>query len=442
MPTQTDWLKEYGFPSELIEVIETTLRHNQWRRLETINLIASENAMSKLAELLYMNDMMHRYAEGKPKKRYYQGTRYVDEIELKVMELMGSLLGNAYVDPRPISGTIANATVFRVLGKCGSKAVIAPVQAGAHVSHTKFGTLGGLCIEHIELPFDSERLNVDVDKAVKVIEEIKPAFAVLGGSVYLFPHPVKEIAEAIHSVGGKLVYDAAHVLGLIVGKKWRNPLDHGADVLTASTHKTFPGPQGGIIATRDEKLFKSIGKTVFPVFVSNHHLHRLPALAVTALEMKYYGEAYANQVVRNAKVLAESLAAEGFTVLGENMGYTMSHQVVVDVRKLGGGAKSAQLLEQANIIVNKNLLPYDPPDAIKDPSGLRLGVQEMTRYGMKEDNMRDIARFMRRVLIDKEDPMRIAEEVKNYRKEYLEVKYSFTIPEEHLEKFLRIFLLV
>ncbi len=442
MPTQTDWLKEYGFPSELIEVIETTLRHNQWRRLETINLIASENAMSKLAELLYMNDMMHRYAEGKPKKRYYQGTRYVDEIELKVMELMGSLLGNAYVDPRPISGTIANATVFRVLGKCGSKAVIAPVQAGAHVSHTKFGTLGGLCIEHIELPFDSERLNVDVDKAVKVIEEIKPAFAVLGGSVYLFPHPVKEIAEAIHSVGGKLVYDAAHVLGLIVGKKWRNPLDHGADVLTASTHKTFPGPQGGIIATRDEKLFKSIGKTVFPVFVSNHHLHRLPALAVTALEMKYYGEAYAEQVVRNAKVLAESLAAEGFTVLGENMGYTMSHQVVVDVRKLGGGAKSAQLLEQANIIVNKNLLPYDPPDAIKDPSGLRLGVQEMTRYGMKEDNMRDIARFMRRVLIDKEDPMRIAEEVKNYRKEYLEVKYSFTIPEEHLEKFLRIFLLV
>ncbi len=414
-------------PLELKEILDYTMRHNIWRKKETINLIASENTMSPLALSAYVSDMMHRYAEGKPFKRYYQGTRYVDEVEVRVSRIMGELLEDALVDPRPISGTTANASVFRVLGKCGSKAVIAPVQAGAHVSHTKFGTLGALCIEHIEMPYDAENLNVDADKAVKLIEEIKPSFAVLGGSVYLFPHPVKEIADAIHSVGGKLVYDAAHVLGLIVGKRWRNPLDHGADVMTASTHKTFPGPQGGIVATRDEKLYKSIGKAIFPYFVSNHHLHRLPALAVTAIEMKYFGEAYADQVVRNAKALAEALAAEGFKVLGEHLGYTRSHQVVLDVRPQGGGAKAAQLLEEANIIVNKNLLPYDPPDAIKDPSGLRLGVQEMTRYGMKEDNMKDIARFMKRVLVDKEDPKRVAREVTEYRKEYTEVKYCFDI---------------
>ncbi|BEP17636.1 serine hydroxymethyltransferase [Pyrofollis japonicus] len=422
------WDKAFSLiPPEAREVLELTQRHNIWRKKETINLIASENAMSPLALAAYISDMMHRYAEGKPFKRYYQGTKYVDEVETRVMKLMGDILGGAFVDPRPVSGTIANASVFRVLGECGSKAVIAPVQAGAHVSHTKFGTLGALCIEHIEMPYDAENLNVDVDKAVKLIESVKPSFAVLGGSVYLFPHPVKEIAEAIHSVGGKLVYDAAHVLGLIVGKRWRNPLDHGADVLTASTHKTFPGPQGGIIATRDEQLYKRISRAVFPYFVSNHHLHRLPALAITAIEMKYFGEAYADQVVRNARALAEALAAEGFKVLGEHLGYTRSHQVVLDVRAQGGGAKAAVLLEQANIIVNKNLLPYDPPDAIKDPSGLRLGVQEMTRYGMKEDNMKDIARFMKRVLIDKEDPAKIAKEVTEYRKEFLEVKYCFDI---------------
>lgn len=414
-------------PSELAEVLRYTMTHNRWRRYETINLIASENAMSPLAEAAYLSDMMHRYAEGKPFKRYYQGTRYVDEIEVRAANLMGELLGGAHVDPRPISGTIANAAVFRTLVPCGGKAVIAPVQAGAHVSHTKFGTLGALCIEHIEMPYDAQNMNVDVDKAVKLIESVKPSLVVLGGSVYLFPHPVKELAEVAHSVGARLHYDAAHVLGLIVGKRWRNPLDHGADIVTSSTHKTFPGPQGGIIASRDEELMKKVAVAVFPYFVSNHHLHRLPALAVTAIEMKYFGEAYADQVVRNARALAEALAAEGFKVLGEHLGYTRSHQVVLDVRPQGGGAKAAVLLEQANIIVNKNLLPYDPPDAIKDPSGLRLGVQEMTRFGMKESDMSVIAEFMKQVLIEKRDPREVARKVTEYRKDFVEVKYTFDV---------------
>jgi glycine hydroxymethyltransferase len=414
-------------PQELVPVLELVLRHNRWRLYETINLIASENVMSPLAWMAYLNDMMHRYAEGKPFKRYYQGTRFVDEVEVLANKIMGELLGGALVDVRPISGTIANAAAFRALAGCGAKAVIAPVQAGAHVSHTKFGTLGALCIDHIELPYDEENMNVDVDRAVKVIEEVKPAFVVLGGSVYLFPHPVRELAEAAHSVGAKLVYDAAHVLGLIIGRRWRNPLDHGADVVTASTHKTFPGPQGGLVATRNEALYKALGRAIFPLFVSNHHLHRLPALVVTALEMKYYGEAYADQIVRNAKKLAEALAAEGFNVLAEHLGYTRSHQVLIDVRKNGGGAKVAELLEKANIIVNKNLLPYDPPDAIKNPSGIRIGVQEVTRFGMKEPEMEEIAKFMREVVIDGKDPRHVARKVTEFRREYMRIHYTFDI---------------
>ncbi len=409
--------------SYLKKIIELTFSQNVWRIAKSINLIASENVMGPLALKVYVSDFMFRYAEGKPFKRYYQGTKLIDELEVLADSLIGKLLDTNLVDLRPVSGTIANASVFRVLAQPGDLAVIAPVQAGAHVSHTKFGTLGALSIKQVEMPYDEENMNVDIDKAVKLIEEVKPKFAVLGGSVYIFPHPVKEIADAVHSVGGYLHYDAAHVLGLIMGKRWHNPLKLGADVLTASTHKTFPGPQGGVIASVNEKLFKSISKTIFPWFVSNHHLHRIPATAITALEMIKFGEKYAEQIVKNAKKLAESLASLGFKVLGEKFGYTKSHQVLVDVRGQGGGAKAAKLLEDANIIVNKNLLPYDTPDKVKDPSGLRLGVQEVTRFGMKEDDMEEIANFMKIILMDKRDPSEVARKVSEFRQKFRTVHY-------------------
>jgi glycine hydroxymethyltransferase len=413
-------------PNELSRIINLTIEHNTWRR-SSLNLIPSENVMSPLAEAVYMCDMMHRYAEGRPRRRLYQGLIYVDEVEELVMDLMSRLFGAKYVEPRPISGTIANAATFRVLAAPGSKAVVAPVQAGAHVSHTKFGTLGALGIEHIEMPFDMENLNIDVDKARKVIEEVKPAFVVMGGSLYLFPHPIKEISEAAHSVNAVVVYDAAHVLGLIAGKRWRDPFAAGADIVTASTHKTFPGPQGGVILTNNESLYKSIARTIFPWFVSNHHLHRLPATAVTTIEMIHFGESYADQIVRNAKAFAEALAAEGFKVLGEHLGYTRSHQVVIDVKAHSGGAKAATLLEKANIIVNKNLLPYDPPEAVRDPSGLRTGVQEMTRYGMKEGDFREIARFFRMILIDGRDPEDVRKKVIDFRTNFTSIQYTFDI---------------
>ncbi|MCC6062419.1 MAG: serine hydroxymethyltransferase [Desulfurococcales archaeon] len=425
-------------PNELMKIVEITGRHNKWRTTETLNLIPSENVMSPLAEAVYFTDMMHRYAEGKPRKRYYQGLPYVDEIEELAMDLMSRLFKVKFVDLRPVSGTVANAATFRVLAPPGGKAVVAPVQAGAHVSHTKFGTLGALGIKHIEMPFDRENMNVDVDKASKLIEEVKPDFIVMGGSLYLFPHPLKELAEVAHSVGAKVVYDAAHVLGLIAGRRWRDPFDAGADVVTSSTHKTFPGPQGGVILSNNEEVFKEISRTIFPWFVSNHHLHRLPATAVTALEMIYFGEQYADQIIRNARAFAEALHEEGLDVVGEHLGFTRSHQVVLNVRKYGGGAKIAQLLEEANIIVNKNLLPEDPPEAVKDPSGIRTGVQEMTRYGMKEDDFREIARFFRKVIVDKKDPKEVAKEVSEFRKEFMKIHYAFDVDVDKIPSLYKI----
>jgi len=425
----------------LRDVVRIVKEHDEWRQ-NTINLIASENVMSPLAESLYLNDMMHRYAEGKPFKRYYQGTRYIDEIEVLATELMKKLFAVEYAEVRPISGTTANGTVFYVLGGGGGKkALIPPVQAGSHVSHTKFGILGALCIEQIEMPYNKETLNIDVDKAVKMIEEVRPAFVVLGGSLYPFPHPVKEIADAAHSVGAKVVYDAAHVLGLVAGKALANPLEEGADVMTASTHKTFPGPQGGVILTNDKDLYKKVSRVVFPVFVSNHHAHRLPSLAVTAVEMMQFGEQYASQVVKNARALAEELHSLGVKVLGEHLGFTRTHQVVVDVSERGGAAELVKKLEEAYIITNKNLLPWDPPDAIANPSGIRIGVQEMTRFGMRESEMKEIARFIKRVL-DGEEPQKVKDEVVAFRSQFREVRYGYKLedlPEakERFEEYLK-----
>jgi len=425
---------------DLKQVFDITVTHTKYRKRETINLIASENVMSPLAMLLYLNDMMHRYAEGKPYKRFYQGLKYVDELEVKASEIMGELLGTKFVDLRPISGTTANAAAFRTFTKPGDKAVVAPVQAGAHVSHTRFGTLGALGVEQIDMPFSIEEWNIDVDKAVKLIEEVKPKIVTLGGSLYIFPHPTKPIAEAAHRVGAKVIHDVAHVLGLIVGGVWPNPLAEGADVITSSTHKTFPGPQGGLFATRLEEDYKEIGKVIFPMFVSNHHLHRLAATAVAGLEMREFGREYARQVVKNAKALAQALASRGLKVVMEEKGFTESHQVILDVSKQGRGTKVAMALEEAHIIVNKNMLPWDRPEDVKDPSGIRIGVQEVTRWGMKEGEMEEIAEFIKQVVVDGKSPAEVRKKVIEFRRNFLEVQYCFKISREDEVKLLKLML--
>lgn len=409
-------------------MVDLVKKHNSWRRFEAINLIASENVMSPLAEAVYLSDMMHRYAEGRPGKRYYQGLVYVDEVEVLAQGLMSQLFKVRFVEPRVVSGTIANAVAFSAVATVGDKAAVASIQAGAHISHTEKGVLGALGIKTVEIPFDIDAWNLDVDRARKIIECEKPRLVVLGASAYLFPHPTKEVADVAHSVGAAVIHDVAHTLGLIAGEKWPNPIHEGADIVTASTHKTFPGPQGGVVMTDGEELYKHVSNNVLK-FVSNHHLHRLPALAITTIEMMCFGKEYANQVIRNAKRFAESLAAEGFRVVAEHLGYTASHIVLVDISKQCPAAKAAKLLEEANIIANKNLLPWDylNPD---NPSGLRFGVQEMTRFGMKEQDFEEIAKFVREVLIDKKDPREVKAKVIELRRQYISVHYGFKLPEE------------
>ncbi|MEM2957722.1 MAG: serine hydroxymethyltransferase [Candidatus Jordarchaeaceae archaeon] len=410
--------------SELRRTLELVEKHNTWRREECLNLIASENIMSPLAIKVFNSDMMHRYAEGLPYKRYYQGTKYVDEIETLVQELGKKLLHCRYFDPRPISGSVANLCVFSALTQPGDQIANLRVADGGHISHSTLGAAGIRGLKTINMPFDHKEMNIDVEKLRPLMKKEKIKLVVLGGSLYLFPHPIKEIREILDDA--KILYDASHVLGLIAGKRFQDPLAEGADVVATSSHKTFPGPQGGIVYTNNEEIWKRVAQAILPGIVSNHHLYRLPSLAVTLIEALEFGEKYADQIRKNSKKLASSLYEKGLQVLCEHKGFTESHQIAIDVRNQGGGKKVAETLEKANIICNKNLLPWDKDENTENPSGIRIGVQECTRIGMKESEMEHIAHLITRIIIKHENPEKIKEEVIQLKKQYKETKYCFT----------------
>jgi glycine hydroxymethyltransferase len=400
--------------------------HTKWRR-ECLNLIASESVMSPLAEKFFISDFSGRYDEHSGPERHYKGTKYSYEIEELCNDIFRDKFNTSFVDVRPISGSTANLAVYGAFTKLGDVIVSPGIPNGAHISHTRVGLAGIRGLKNIDMSFDQENMNIDVEKTVDLIKKVDPKLIILGASMFLFPHPIKEIRESIDE-DIKIMYDAAHVFGLVYNKKFQKPLEDGADVITSSTHKTFQGPQGGIIIGNrmDEKEWKKIENSLFPGILSNTHIHRFPSLAITALEMNEFGEGYSSQTIKNAKALAESLNKEGFKVLCPQLGFTESHQVIVDIKEFNGGRVVADRLEECNIICNKMSLPWDSQDdATKNPSGIRLGVQEMTRFGMKEKEMKMIAELFRKALIEKLNVEKVKREVIDFRNRFQEIKYCF-----------------
>jgi glycine hydroxymethyltransferase len=311
----------------------------------------------------------------------------------------------------------------------------ASIPSGGHISHGKkehFGTAGlvhGLNIEHY--PFLKEDMTIDTDATKKRIKEMirdgkAPKIGMFGGSLFLFPHPVEELSNFMHDHNMYINYDGAHVAGLIAGGEFQDPLKEGADSMTMSSHKTLWGPQGGIIVSL-EKYSEPIKKAIFPGNTSSHHLHHVAGKAIALAESLEFGKNYAKQVIKNAKVLAETLAGFGFQVQGEKRGYTASHQIAVDVSKFSDGGTIEKNLEKANIILNRQLLPGDIKAGrhYMHPSGIRIGVPEITRLGMKESEMKEVATFIKQVVIDKYDPIIVAKRVADFRKQFQKVEYAF-----------------
>lgn len=411
------------------KTLELVQKHHEWFK-RSIPLVASENITSPAVREMLISDFQHRYAEGWPGERVYAGCVFIDKVEIIAMELAKELFKAEHANVQPISGVTANLAAYTALTEPGDKMMCLSIADGGHISMGKkqfggtAGSVRGLEVEY--LPFDEKRMNIDENAAEEKIKEVKPKLVVFGGSVFLFPHPVRRLSKVAKDVGARVMYDAAHVAGLIAGGQFQDPLREGAEVMTCSTHKTLPGPQHGMILCTAE-LASAINRAVFPGVVSNHHLHAVAALAVALAEMIEFGREYAVQVIRNAQALAKALFEEGFKVLCPELGFTKSHTVLVDVSDLGDGGVIEAKLERANIILNRNLLPWDPRHGrhYKNPGGIRMGTAEVTRLGMKEPEMREIARLIRRVVIDGEPEEKIAAEVADFRKDYQKVHYGF-----------------
>ncbi|MFA5246712.1 MAG: serine hydroxymethyltransferase [Candidatus Micrarchaeia archaeon] len=414
------------------QVQQIVRNQNQWRKKECINLIASENVTSPLVDAAYQSDFSHRYAEGEPGKRFYNGIKYADEIETICNNLAKELFHAKMANCQLISGTVSNMAMVRMFTQPTSTVMSNSASGGGHISHNKMGAVGLMGNNQISFPITEDGYHLDVDASKKLIErtgkDIRNRFslAIFGCSMFLFPQPVKELAPVIKAQGATVVYDAAHVLGLVAGKKFQQPLAEGADMMVSSTHKTFFGPQGGImLANMDEDQWKRYRPYVFPGVLSNYHVHRFPALAIAFAEMLEFGEAYATQVTKNAKSFAAALAKEGFKVQAEEFGYTESHQTVVDMTPQGGGKQAANALEESNIILNFNLLPFDAGNKVANPSGVRIGVQEMTRWGMKEGDFDELAVIFRKVLMENKN---CKDDVVALRNRFKAVQYTFDLP--------------
>ncbi len=404
-------------------------KHHEWFKT-VLPLIASENVPSPAVREALTTDFGNRYAEGWPGERVYAGCIFIDQVELLAMELARKLFKAEHANVQPVSGLTANLATYTALTEPGDTMMCLSIASGGHISMGKkkfggtAGAVHGLEIEY--LPLDEKRMNIDVDAAMKKIAEVKPKLLTFGGSVLLFPHPVKELSKFAREHGARILYDAAHVAGLIAGGQFQDPLREGAEVMTCSTHKTLPGPQHGMILCTKE-LAEPINKAVFPGVVSNHHLHAVAGVAVVLAEMLEFGKEYTAQIVKNAKALGKALYDRGLAVLCPDLGFTASHTIVVDITKYGDGGALEQRLEKANIVLNRNLLPWDIREGrhYKNPGGIRLGTSEVTRLGMKEHEMEEIAEFIKRVIIDGEETERVAADVAKFRRDYQRVHYCF-----------------
>jgi glycine hydroxymethyltransferase len=357
-------------------------------------MIASESPTSPLVRTLLSSDFSRRYASGEA----YAGSEFYYLITEICEELAKEIFGGKYVDVRAVTGNIAVLAVVLGLTDAGDTVVTTPPDAGGYPIR-----MADRC--HITLryySYDWQTMNVNKEEAVDLILQTSPRLVVVGMSEYLFPHPLREIAAAAHQVDALVYYDGSHVMGLIAGGQFADPLREGADILAGSTHKSMSGPQGAVIITNDSDCMEKIRRTLDspPMLVSSINPARVVATAVALSEARIYGRDYAMQIVKNARALAQSLDQEGVPVLGKSMGYTKSHQVIIDCQGYGSpaGIEAKRLLEQANIIA----------DFV-----VRFGVQEVTRRGMKEGEMNRIASFIRRVLLDRESPEAVRKDVED-----------------------------
>jgi len=408
-------------------VIAAVERNENWRGEQCINLLAPEAPTSPTVRALLSSEVGTRAAEGHIGKvnRWFAGTKYIDEIEALCVELLKKAFRTRYADHRLVASMIGNLAVYTALTEPGDVIMSIAQPFGGHSSNRVDGPAGVRGLRIVDVPMDPDELVVDLDLFRALAPLVRPKLVALGASMTLFPFPLQEMSEIVADWGGKIFFDGAHQIGLIAGGQFQDPMREGTAVMTGSAGKTFSGPQSGIIVWDDPNLTQPITQAIFPVLAATHQVNRVAALAVACAEMIEFGQTYMAQIVSNAQALGAALEKRGIPVLGSHKGYTRTHQVIADAHAFGGGLDVAHLLARANIVTNKNLIPSDTPEDWDRPGGLRMGTIEVTRYGLREKEMDRIADFMARILIEKQSPNIVVEDVIEFRQAYQTLYYNF-----------------
>lgn len=390
-------------------------------------MMCSENAMSPTARELLASDFHGRYANSHG-DGVFIGNRYIEAVDEIVTDLAKKLFGAGYVELHSPSAAMAcHMPILAAMGRNDLVLSLVP-KDGGYPTLQSMQWLRDLVptLRAGGLPFDAQEINIDADAAVKQVRREKPRVVVLGATFFLFPHPVKEVASAAKEVGALVVYDAAQVFGLVAGKQFQRPFEEGADVVTGSTHKTIPGPQGGItLMKREDELAHRVTEIQHGETGAGHPNLRA-VQAVVFAELLEFGEAYAKQIIKNSQALAVSLAKRGFKVVGEKNGYTKSHMLVIDVSKMGNAYDVAKILDLANITGTPSGIPGKDKVLYGGKiSGIRFGPEESVRLGMGVSEMDEAAEFVARALLKRQDPRRIARDIAEFRKDYQKMHFSF-----------------
>ena len=356
---------------------------------DCFNLNPATNVMNPRAEAFLSCGIGSRPSLGYPGDKYEMGLEAIEEIEVMASSLVAEIFCAKFAEIRVPSGAMANLFSFMSICKPGDTIIVPPASIGGHVTHHKLGCAGLFGLNIIEAPIDKDYYTVDVDQLRELALKERPKLITLGGSLNLFEHPVSEVSSIAEEVGARLLFDAAHQCGLIAGKAWENPLDHGADLVTMSTYKSLGGPPGGVIVTNDPEIAKKIDGIAFPGMTANFDAAKSAALAVTMLDWQDYGKKYAAEMVLMAKTLASCLEDYDVPVFFGALGHTQSHQFAVLADKYQGGQEVSKLLRKSGFLACGIGLPVQ--DIEGDMNGVRFGTPELVRWGMKAKHSNKLA---------------------------------------------------
>lgn len=382
------------------KILREALQLETKRQQNNIELIASENFVSKEVLTLQGSILTNKYAEGYPKKRYYGGCEYIDIFEEKAIEYANKLFGSIYANVQAHSGSSANMAVYKALLNHGDKIMGMNLSHGGHLTHGHSINFSGMdyTILSYNVNKDTEVIDYDEVFALAVLE--KPKLIVAGASAYSRIIDFKKFREIADKVGAYLMVDMAHIAGLVAADLHPNPILY-ADVVTSTTHKTLRGPRGGLILTNNEEIAKKIDKVIFPGIQGGPLMHVIAAKAqcfYEALQPEFIS--YQQQVIKNAKKLADVLKDNGFKIISDG---TDNHLLLVDTMSIGITGKEAEtILDSINITVNKNTIPYDKKSPFVT-SGIRLGSPAMTTRGFKEKEFEIIGNLIAKALKNKDD---------------------------------------